>query len=156
MDCDGEYWGMTQQRVGTRLNQHLGDIELLQKLREECRIDKPYDFKKEIEDFLEIELKKESNKQEDQIVATAEKTKRTRKKKSDETRLDKIKKLAKQYEKSGLVNHHACTGHRISDYKNTDFRFFGNRSQIPKKSVGTRSVFGIEGEVKVIIFFIQF
>jgi hypothetical protein len=28
-DCEEEYWGMTQQRVGRRLDQHLGDIELL-------------------------------------------------------------------------------------------------------------------------------
>jgi hypothetical protein len=35
-----------------------------------------------------------------------------------------------------------------SDCKNTDFRFFGNRSQIPKKSVGARSVFGFKGEKK--------
>jgi hypothetical protein len=118
MDCDGEYWGMTQQRVGKRLDQHLGDIELLHKMREDCGIGKPYDFKKDIEEMLDIELKKESKKQENQSVATNEKTKRTRKKKSEETRLDKIKKLAKQYEKSGLVNHHACTGHRI-DFRNT-------------------------------------
>jgi hypothetical protein len=40
-----------------------------------------------------------------------------------------------------------------SDCKNTDFRYFGNRSQIPKKSVGTRSVFGSEEEEKVIRIF---
>ncbi len=130
MDCDGEYWGMTQQRVGTRLNQHLGDIELLHKLREECRIDKPYGFKKEIEDILEIELKKESKKQEVENVATAEKVKRTRKKKSEETRLDKIKKLARQYEKSGLVNHHACTGHRIDFQKTRIVEKESNRSKL--------------------------
>jgi hypothetical protein len=119
MDCDGEYWGMTQQRVGTRLNQHLGDIELLHRMREECGIEELFDFKKEIDDLLEKELKNDGNKQESQNLDTnGGKTKRTRKKKSEETRLDKIKKLARQYEKSGLVNHHICTGHRI-DFKNT-------------------------------------
>ncbi len=43
---------------------------------------------------------------------------------------------------------------KSSDCKNTDFRFFGNRSQIPKKSVGTRSVFGFKEEKKVEYFFL--
>jgi hypothetical protein len=45
---------------------------------------------------LDIELKKESKKQENQSVAANEKAKRARK--SEKTRLDKIKKHAKQYE----------------------------------------------------------
>jgi hypothetical protein len=79
---------------------------------------------------LEIALKKESKKQEDQIVAASEKTKRARKKKSEETRSDKIKKLAKQYENSGLVNHHACTGHRIDFQKIRIVEKESNRSKM--------------------------
>jgi hypothetical protein len=121
-DCMGEYWGMTKQRVGTRLGQHLGDIELLHRMREELNIEKLYDFKDEIDILLEKESEsdktKKGNGQEEPKNATKDgKTKRTRKKKSEETKLDKVKKLAKQYEKSGLVNHHATTGHRI-DFQN--------------------------------------
>jgi hypothetical protein len=117
----GEYWGMTKQRVGKRLDQHLGDIEFLHKLREELEIEKLYDFKEEVDVLLEKELenerKKGNNQEEPKNTTKDGGAKRTRKKKCDETRLDKVKKLAKQYEKSGLVNHHATTGHRI-DFQN--------------------------------------
>jgi hypothetical protein len=46
--------------------------------------------------MLDIKLKKESKKQENQSVAANEKAKRARK--SEETSFEKIKKLAKQYE----------------------------------------------------------
>jgi hypothetical protein len=113
---------MTQQRVGKRLDQHLGDIELLHKWRVEFGIENEFGFKKDIDRIMTSEIMKEQEKgnQNNQEISNSPHTtkKRTRKKKNEETRLDKIKKLSKQYEKSGIVSHHVNLGHRI-DFNNT-------------------------------------
>jgi hypothetical protein len=120
-DCEEEYWGMTQQRVGRRLDQHLGDIELLHKWRVEFGIEKEFGFKEDIDRIMASEIMKEQEKgnPNSQEISNKPQTtkKRTRKKKNEETRLDKIKKLSKQYEKSGIVSHHVNLGHRI-DFNN--------------------------------------
>jgi hypothetical protein len=116
-----EYRGMTQQRVGRRLDQHLGDIELLHKWRIELGIQKEFDFKEDIDKLMANEMMKETVKGSQNNEEANKKSqiigKRTRKKKNEETRLDKIKKIAKQYEKSGIVSHHVNLGHRI-DFNN--------------------------------------
>jgi hypothetical protein len=97
LDCDKNYIGMThRQYLKKRLGQHFADIECLHKLRNDLKIEKIFDISNEIEKMTEIENKKKNNKE----------------------KINKLLKLSKQCEKSGLVNHHIKLGHRL-DFKNT-------------------------------------
>ncbi len=108
--CDEWYFGMTQQRLGKREEHHLGDIICLHKIRKELGIEKEFDIKEDIEKMkAEIIEKLAEEKREGR--------EKGRKAKECNEKLNKVKKLEAQCEKSGLVAHHIQLGHRI-DFQN--------------------------------------
>jgi hypothetical protein len=113
LDCLEIYLGMTyQQRLLKRGEQHFGDIEAVHRLREELKIDKMWDFGDEILKLKQIELEKDGSSHQ-----KLNKEPGKRRKKGDITKLEKLDKLEKLCEKSGLVSHHVKYGHRL-DFKN--------------------------------------
>jgi hypothetical protein len=102
-----------QQRLGKRSSQHWGEIDLLHRMREELGIEKCWDFGDEIVRLKQAEMEKEGQANRRTLNNTNNNGKK-KKKKNELSKLEKLIKLEKQCDKSGLVAHHVKFGHRIN------------------------------------------
>jgi hypothetical protein len=104
--CGLSYVGLTfKQTLGIRMHQHMNDCKLIVRLAKECNIDNLSNIKKETRDkiaSININMQENIDQKDNKILRG---------------KLDRLVKLSRLCEKSGLTSHFSETGHQI-DFPN--------------------------------------